>query len=185
MAPPNRAQLLAQLEAPTFSTLDAAQRRALILRDQLRYVEPHYLDANFEGVGDPEPPRFTMIEGVVHPPLTLLTLKVSAKSFDLGNVVFPEEGDMVNRVLLVVEGGRVEMRTMEALKEDGIIDSIPIHNLIAGAIVDLFKEKHEAIIMRMTFLNHARQAAYELAQRAALGNGEVRFDCEHAGEFLS
>jgi hypothetical protein len=49
-------------EAPTFYSLNKSQKRALLLRDQLRYTDAHHLDNFIEGVGDPEPPAFKRIQ---------------------------------------------------------------------------------------------------------------------------
>jgi hypothetical protein len=75
-------------EAPTFYSLNKSQKRALLLRDQLRYTDAHHLDNFIEGVGDPEPPAFKRSNGVIYPPLVMVTLKDSAAQFNLGNVRF-------------------------------------------------------------------------------------------------
>ena len=142
------------LETPTFHSLTPSQKRALILRDQLRYLDPLHLDTFLEGLEFPEPPvyRLCVSEGDkdnsvvptqrIVPPLTFVSLLPSAKVLDLGNVVFPEEGNVVVRVWLVFsddgggDGKVVQMRRGQALdmSDEGDLESVPIHGFIAGTM---------------------------------------------------
>ncbi|KAF1850851.1 uncharacterized protein K460DRAFT_240045, partial [Cucurbitaria berberidis CBS 394.84] len=167
-----------EIEAPTFNSLNKPQKRALILRDQLRYTEPRHLDTFIEGITDDEPPTYRKINGKVVPTLTLVTIKDTATRFDLGNVFFPEEDNAVHRVYLTVEDGQFEMRTEVPLpKNDANLESVPIHGFIAGGMVQMFKEKFQAIFARKDKINDARRAAYNKPQQPP-----VKF---HEGETLA
>jgi hypothetical protein len=166
------------VDTPTFNSLNKAQKRALILRDQLRFLEPHHLDTFIEGIADDEPPTYIKINGVIQPSLTFVTIKDSATIFDLGNVLLPEQGNAVHRVYLVVENGQIQMRAEEQLPlDDDVLDSVPIHGFIAKTTVALFKEKFQAIYARMNKINGARRAAYAMPNQppALIPEGEVRF----------
>jgi hypothetical protein len=155
------------IEAPIFSALNKPQKRALILRDHLRYVEPHHLDSFIQGIIDHEPPTYKKISGTIQPPLTFVTLKAEATRFDLGNVLFPEENHTVYRAQLTVEDGRIEMRTEEALPEDNAnLDSVAIHSFIAKTMVPMFRDKFQAIFTRMNRINEARRTAHKMADQA-------------------
>ncbi|KAH9872581.1 hypothetical protein J1614_004974 [Plenodomus biglobosus] len=106
-----------EIEAPTFNSLNTPQKRALILRDQLRWLEPHHLDTFIEGLANPEPPHYKKTNSITKPDLVLVTLKESASRFDLGNVIFPEEDSIVLHAYLVLEGGKIEtLSRLQALK---------------------------------------------------------------------
>lgn len=150
-----------EIEAPTFHSLNKPQKRALVLRDQLRYVEPRHLDSFIEGVTEDEPPTYRKVDGTVIPPLALVTLKPTATRFDLGNVIFPDENNAVHRVYFIVEDGRFETRTEEALpKDDAVLNSVSIHGFIAGGMFPMFKEKFQAIFARTNKINDARRMAF-------------------------
>lgn len=161
-----------------FNQLNKAQKRALILRDQLRYLDPHHLDTFIEGIADEEPPTYTKINGVVRPKLTFVTIKESGTRFDLGNVLLPEQGNAVHRVYLIVENGQIQMRAEEQLPlDDDVLDSVPIHSFIAKNTVALFKQKFQAIYTKMNKINEARRAAYAMPIQPPpmLPEGEVSF----------
>ncbi|KAF1934574.1 hypothetical protein EJ02DRAFT_439768 [Clathrospora elynae] len=152
-----------EIEAPTFNSLNKPQKRALILRDQLRFVEPRHLDTFIEGLTNDEPPTYRKINGVIQPPLNLVTFKDNATRFDLGNVLFPDENNAVHRVYLVVEDDQIQMRAEEALPLDcANLDSVAIHGFIAGTMVPMFKEKFRAIFAKMNKINEARRAAHSM-----------------------
>lgn len=71
---------------PTLSGLNKPQKRALILRDQLRYLEPAHLDIFLNGVTADEPPTYQHFNSATYPPLAQVTIKEEATSFDLGNL---------------------------------------------------------------------------------------------------
>ncbi|KAL6703129.1 hypothetical protein ACN47E_010191 [Coniothyrium glycines] len=152
------------IEAPTFNSLNKPQRRALILRDHLRFTAPHHLDSLIDGITDYEPPSYIKKSGGIQPPLRLVTIKAEGARFDLGNVLFPEENDTVHRAYLLMENGRVEMHTAEALPQDEAnLDSVAIHGFIAKTMVPMFKEKYQAVLARVNRINEARRAAHKLA----------------------
>jgi hypothetical protein len=105
--------------APVFHSLNKPQKRALMMRDSLRFVEPRHLDSYIDGIVDGEPPSYRHINGVIQPPLVKVTLKDTAARFDLGNVHFTSEPDPakngIRRAFLTVEDGRIELRTEDAL----------------------------------------------------------------------
>lgn len=155
-----------EIEAPTFHALSKPQKRALILRDQLRYTDPRHLDTFIEGITDDEPPTYKILNGIVHPPLTLVTLKDAATRFDLGNVILPKENNAVHHVYLTVEDGRFEIHTEEALEHDDTnLYSIPIHGFIANTMVPMFREKFHIILARENKINEARRAAYSMPKQ--------------------
>lgn len=164
-------------DVPTLHSLNKPQKRALILRDQLRYLEPAHLDTFLSGVTADEPPTYKNINGVVHPPLTQVTIKKDATSFDLGNVQFPEEGRGTFRTFLTVEDGRFEMRTEDPLpKDDAELGSVSIHRFVAQNMFPLFEAKYKAIHARMEKINEARRVAYNMLDHppAKFEEGEVR-----------
>jgi hypothetical protein len=167
-------------EAPTFYSLNKSQKRALLLRDQLRYTDAHHLDNFIEGVGDPEPPAFKRSNGAIYPPLVMVTLKDSAAQFDLGNVRFENDASGANgiyRAYLSVENGSIELRTEQALPADEAnLDSIPIHVFIARTMVSMFEAKFKAIWARKSQINELRQVAFEMTGQPVEGfqEGEVR-----------
>ncbi|EUC42699.1 hypothetical protein COCMIDRAFT_102806 [Bipolaris oryzae ATCC 44560] len=155
------------IAAPTFNALNKPQKRALILRDQLRFVDPQHLNGFLEGVSKNEPPTYTKVNGIIQPELTLVTLKAEATHFDLGNVLLPEEKNSVYRVHLLVENGHIDMRAEDPLpQDDDVLDSVPIHGFIAKGMVPLFRNKFHAIYSQMNKINGARRAAYDMANRA-------------------
>ncbi|KNG45107.1 hypothetical protein TW65_98124 [Stemphylium lycopersici] len=155
------------IAAPTFNSLNKPQKRALILRDQLRYVDPKHLNEFLEGVINDEPPTYTKINGVIKPELTFVTLKEKATRFDLGNVLLPENNNAIQRVYLVVDNGEIQMRAEDPLPQDeNVPDSLPIHGFIARGTVPLFREKFQAIYTRMNSINEARRAAYKMPNQA-------------------
>ncbi|KAI4678084.1 uncharacterized protein J4E88_006603 [Alternaria novae-zelandiae] len=153
--------------APTFSALNKPQKRALILRDQLRYVDPTHLNTFIEGLSNDEPPTYTRVNGVVKPDLVFVTLKEEATRFDLGNVILPEEKNAIHRIYLVVEDNQVQMHVEDPLPlEEDELDSHPIHGFIARGMLPLFKEKYQILYMRVNKINGARRAAYNMPYQA-------------------
>ena len=161
---------------PTLSCLNKSQKRALILRDQLRYLEPAHLDTFLNGVTTDEPPTYKHFNGATYPPLAQVTLKEEATSFDLGNVQFTDGDGKTYRAYLTVEGGRFEIRTEEALpKDDAELASVSIHRFVAENMLPLFKAKYKAIHARMEKINEARRVAYNMLNHppARFEDGEV------------
>ncbi|KAH7074905.1 hypothetical protein BKA63DRAFT_543594 [Paraphoma chrysanthemicola] len=158
-----------EIDAPTFNSLNKPQRRALILRDELRYVDARHLDNFIESLANPEPPTYKRINGVVYPPLTMVTLKDTATRFDLGNVHFDNDvslGTGVFRAHLTVEDGRFELRTDDPLPlDDGNISSVAIHVFIAKSMVPLFETKFKAIWARKNQINEIRQVAFNMCSQ--------------------
>lgn len=168
--------LTMNIAAPTFNALNKPQKRALILRDQLRFIDPQHLNGFLEGVSKDEPPTYKKVDGVIQPELTLVTLKAEATHFDLGNVLLAEEKNAIYRVHLVVENGHIDMRAEDPLpQDDDVLDSVPIHGFIAKGMVPLFRDKFHAIYSRINKINGARQAAYKMANQAPtlVHDGEV------------
>jgi hypothetical protein len=172
----NPTSLTMNITAPTFNALNKSQKRALILRDQLRFVDPQHLNGFLEGVSNDEPPTYIKNNGVIKPELTLVTLKEEATRFDLGNVLLPEVNNAIYRVYLVVEDGQIQMRAEDPLPQnEDVLDSLPIHGFIARGIVPLFRDKFQAIFSRMNKINEARRTAYNMANQtpASFQEGEV------------
>jgi hypothetical protein len=171
-----------EISAPTFDSLNKPQKRALILRDQLRFVEPQHLNSFIEGLSNDEPPTYTLVNGVIKPELVFVTLKEEASRFDLGNVILPEENNSVHRVYLLVEDGQVQMSAEDPLPlDENVLDSLPIHGFIARSTVPLFKKKFHTIYTRMKKINEARRAAYSMPTQAPVlfNDGEVCLSAYH------
>ena len=152
------------MDAPTLNNLNKPQKRALILRDQLRYLDQRHLDTFIEGIAHDEPPAYKRINGTVYPALVMTTLKDTATRFDLGNVHFENDVVLPNgiyRAFLTFENGRFEIRTEDALPADEAnLDSVPIHVFIAKNMVHMFEGKFKAVFARMKQVNEVRQAAF-------------------------
>jgi hypothetical protein len=164
------------LEAPTFTSLNKPQKRALVLRDQLRYVDPAHLNTFIEGITDDEPPTYTKINGVIKPDLTFVTVKEEATRFDLGNIILPDERNAIQHVYLVIDNGQIQMRAEAPLPlDDDVMESVPIHAFIAKSTVDMFRDKYFLIHMRVKKINEARRAAFNMPNLppAMFHNGEV------------
>lgn len=171
-----------EIDAPTFNSLNKPQKRALMLRDQLRYCDTRHLDSFMNGISGDEPPVFKRINGTVQPPLVMVTLKDTATSFDLGNVRFDNEEDPKNngiyRAYLTVEDGCFQLRTEDALPADEAnLDSVPIHVFIARTMVPMFETKFKAIFARKEQINVIRQVAFNRTSQQApqFQEGEVRY----------
>lgn len=155
--------------APTFQRLNESQKRALILRDELRWVDRHHLDSHIEGIGPIEPPPYKRINGTIQPPLVMVTLKDIATRFHLGNVYFDKNGNMGKgffRAYLTFENGAFELRTEEAVPlGDASYFPVPIHSFVAGNMVSLFEAKYRAILARKNQINEMRQVAFNMASQ--------------------
>lgn len=150
-----------QLQA--FDHLNRAQQRAFILRDQLKYTEPHYLDMFIEGIANPEPPVYKLVGGHVQPSFKEVKIKESAKSFDLGNVEF--KGKQVKRIILNIVNDEYNIDSAEPLHPDPKnIQSMPINYLVAQHTFPQVKAKYEAIHHRVQAINALRQHMYEEAR---------------------
>jgi hypothetical protein len=165
------------LQLPSYTHLNRAQKRIFIIRDLLKFLDPLHLDTLLEGVADPEPPNYRIINGKVSPPLTEITLKEAATQIDLGNVRFREgTRSVIRRVHLFVEDGNCEMRESEALPEkDDDLDSVPIDVYLIKSTVALFQTKHEAIVSRARQLNEVRKCSFASVQKTntRVGEGKV------------
>jgi hypothetical protein len=175
-----------ELEAPTFHSLNKPQKRALMLRDQLRWTDTHHLDTFISEVSEPEPPTYRRINGTVFPPLVLVTLHPAATRYDLGNVHFDtasEQGPAgIYRAYLTVEDGSFELRTEDALPaEEGNLESVPIHIFIAKTMVAMFETKFKAIWARKNQINGIRRVAFDVASKAPMVEefraGQVSYLC--------
>jgi len=164
-------------DVPTLACLNKPQKRALILRDQLRYLEPPHLDTFLDGITTDEPPTYKSVNGAVYPSFEQVTIKEEATRFDLGNVQFPEEGGATFHAYLTVEDGRFEMRTEDALpRDDADLASVAIHRFVAENMFPLFKTKYKAVHARMEKINEARRVAYNMLSHppAKFEDGKVR-----------
>jgi hypothetical protein len=155
------------VEAPTFHSLNKPQKRALMLRDRLRYIDNKHLESFISSLSENEPPNYKRINGTVQPPLVLAILKPTAIRYDLGNVHFDsnEHGPPgIYRAYLTVEDGSFELRTEDAIPADEAnLESVPIHIFIAKTMVSMFETKFKAIWTRMKQINDIRQVAFDMA----------------------
>lgn len=167
--------------APTFHGLNKVQKRTLVLRDQLRWLDPRHLDTFMEGLSEYEPPAYKRINGKVVPPLVMITLKEHATRFDIGNVEFvPQDRPItpgIYHAFFTVENGAFEMRREEGMPQhDAVLESLPIHSFIAKDMRPLFEIKFNAIWARMKQINEMRQVAYNMVENEPVGEfvqGEV------------
>jgi hypothetical protein len=157
------------MEAPTFHSLNKPQKRALMLRDRLRYTDNRHLESFISGISDNEPPNYKRINGTVQPPLVMVALKPSTSRYDLGNVHFDsnEHGPPgIYRAYLTVEDGSFELRTEDAIPADEAnLESVPIHIFIAKTMVPMFETKFKAIWKRLKQINDIRQIAFDMAEK--------------------
>ena len=168
----------AQLQA--FDHLNRAQQRAFILRDQLKYTDPRYLDMFINGIANPEPPLYKAINGTVQPPLKAVTIKEEAKSFDLGNVEFKNK--QVKRIILNVVNDEYNIDADEPLPPDSRnIQTVPINYLVAQSTLPQVKAKYEAIHDRVQAINQLRRHMFDEARRkpekplTRFKDGKVRY----------
>lgn len=154
---------LAPVQLEAFNHLNRAQKRAFILRDQLKYTEPHHLDIFIDGICNPEPPAYKRTGSGMQPPYVAVTIKESAKSFDLSNVELKNK--QIKRIILKFVGDQFEIHDAEEIpKDDNNIDSIPINYMVARSMLPQFKAKIEAIHGRIQVINEMRQHMYEEAR---------------------
>lgn len=161
--------IMDMVNAPTLNSLNKPQKRALIMRDQLRFETEHRLDDFIQGIAPIEPPAYKSINGTVYPALEQVTLKDIATRFYLGNVHFENDASLGNGIYqayLTFEDGRFEIRTAEALPvdEDNLY-SVPIHAFIAKNMVPMFEDKFKAIHKRVQQINEVREAAFKSAEK--------------------
>lgn len=142
--------------------LSPGQRRVVLLRDQLRYLDPAHLDTFLVGLEEPEPPAYKNTNEGVQPPLIRVAISASITRFDLGNV--ESETELV-RVHLTFENGAFGWIESEALPVDGgNPDAVPIQKFLTRDIVRLHKVKFTAIYNRAVTFNTARFSAFDDAR---------------------
>jgi hypothetical protein len=147
----------------SFEHMNRAQKRAFILRDQLKYEEEQHLDVFIDGICNPEPPRYRRTSNGVQPPYEQVTIKHSTTRFDLGNVEFSDKS--VRRVFLVCVGNSYEMHESDAISPDeDNFNSVPLNYYVAQNIMPSFKKKYEAIYARVQRINDVRQHMWEQAR---------------------
>jgi hypothetical protein len=158
-------------DLPSISHMNRPQKRTLILRDQLKFLDTKHLDTFLTGIGDPEPPNYKVVNGKLHPPFAEIVLKEGATQLDLGNVQFTKnEREWVSRVHLVIAQGKCEMSESDALPiKDDDLNSVSIHAFLVEQMIPLFMKKYEAIDTRKRSLNELRQVA-----RGALSQQKIR-----------
>jgi len=171
-----------ELDAPTLSSLNTSQTRALVLRDHLRWLDPVHLDSFLEGILPVEPPAYNRINSTVYPALSMVTLKDTANRYDLGNIYMANDDVLPHDIyhgFLTNENGRIEIRTEEAMPaDDADLATVPIHFFVGRNMSDLFRDKCNAIFARMSMVNGVRQAAYKSVNQPPLQllEGEVSTD---------
>ncbi|KAL1608363.1 hypothetical protein SLS60_003304 [Paraconiothyrium brasiliense] len=147
----------------TFKHMNRAQKRAFILRDQLKYDEEQHLDMFIDGIRNPEPPRFKRTSSGVQPPCEDVTINHSTTRFDLGNVEFQDKS--IRRVYLACIGDSYEMHESDPITPDeDDFNSVPLNYYVAQKIMPAFKKKNEAIYARVQRINDMRRHAYEQAR---------------------
>ncbi|KAF2676752.1 hypothetical protein K458DRAFT_379492, partial [Lentithecium fluviatile CBS 122367] len=165
-------------ELPSVAHMNRPQKRALILRDQLKYLEIKHLDTFLDGISDPEPPNYKLVNGKLLPPFEEVKLREGVHRFDVGNVQFVDgQRERVSRVHFMVDNGNCELSESDALPEvDEDLNSVPIHVFIVKQMIPLFVKKYEAIEARKRTLNDLRKAARNgpRQERIRINAGKVR-----------
>lgn len=151
------------MQLESYGHMNRAQKRAFILRDQLKYTELHHLDVFLEGIGNPEPPAYKRTSSGIHPPYSEVTIKDSAKVFDLGNVELKTKG--ISRIVLKVVNTEFRILDEEMIpKDESNFESVPISYMVVYSMLPQFKSKYEAIYSRMLAINELRRHAFEEAR---------------------
>lgn len=154
--------LLDESQLMSFEHMNRAQRRAFILRDQLKYDEEQHLNVFIDGIRSTEPPRYKRTSSGVQPAYEEVTIKQSTTRFDLGNVEFSDKS--VRRVHLACVGDSYEMHESDAISPDeDDFNSVPLNYYVAQKIMPSFKKKYEAIYARVQRINDMRRHVYEQA----------------------
>jgi hypothetical protein len=139
------------------SYLNAAQNRAQTIKEELKRRDIDHLHSFIDGISDPEPPNYRKINGIVQPPLTMVTLKEGASNYHVGNVRFGEEDNDIQDVTLGVNTGEVEIHLNDALPEDSRNPlSVPVLDAVIVDLVPLWAEKYKAIKERVMQINDVR-----------------------------
>ncbi|KAJ4302854.1 ATPase of 26S proteasome regulatory subunit 4 [Kalmusia sp. IMI 367209] len=155
--PPTEAQM------EVIAHLNRGQKRAFLLRDQLRYLEPQHLDTFLGDIAKPEPPSYRRTSSGVQPPFAEVFILDKATSFDLSNVELKDKS--VRRVHLTYEAGVYEWRESEPLpRDEDNLDTVPMNVYVARDMIKLFQTKYEAIHERMQSVNETRRYMFEAAK---------------------
>lgn len=153
----------------TLFDLSVPQTRALVLRDELKWTDHEGVHKLIEGISSTEPPRYQRINGVVQPPLVMVTLKEKATRFPLGNVYFDGNANLAKGVYiayLTLENGVIQIRFEGAAPlVNGGYDPVPIHSFVAHNMVGLFQAKFLAASARRDQINAMRQVAFDMASQ--------------------
>lgn len=147
---------------PSYAYLNRAQRRAFVLRDNLKYLDSPHLDTYILGIERPEPPNYRSINGKTEPAFSEVTLKKDAKKLDLGNVRFHErDRTFIKRAFLIIDAGNCELKETQPLAQsDDDLLSVPIEAYSVESTVPLFLAKYAAIEARRHQINELRRAAF-------------------------
>lgn len=164
-----------------FDSLSEPQKRAVKLRDKLKYMKADHLDGYINGLGHHEPPNYRFVDGRMQPCFIEVTLLEEANRFDLGNVLFSDEIDgtqTIRRAYFFMEGCCVKMRTLKRLPllEENL-ESLPIYACIVKDMEPLFEAKYRVLQARVDRFNAIRRAAHNFAylQEACGRTEEVRY----------
>ncbi|CAI6333397.1 unnamed protein product [Periconia digitata] len=154
-------------DLPSYAHLNRAQKRAFILRDKLKFLDPHHLDTFIAGIESPEPPNYRNINGKTEPAFEEVTLTKDAKRLDLGNVRFHErDRTFIKRSYLVIDAGNCELKETKALPQDeGNLLCVPIEAYSVESTVPLFLAKYQAIEARRHQINEVRRSAFSGAEK--------------------
>ena len=151
------------LQLESYGHMNRAQKRALMMRDQLKYNEVHHLDVFLEGISNPEPPAYKRTSSGIHPPYEEVTIKDSAKSFDAGNVELRTKE--IARIVLKVSNDEFLIVNEEMIPKDkNNLQSVPVNYMVVYSMLPHFKSKYEAIYSRMLAINELRRHAFEEAR---------------------
>lgn len=149
-----------EVDLPHYEHMNRAQRRAFLLRDQLKYEEDSHLDAFIAGICSPEPPQYRRTSSGIQPPYKEVTIKQNTTRFDLGNVEFEDKS--VRRVYLACVEDSFEMHELKPLSEDeDAFNAVPINYHVAQHIMPVYQKKYEAIYARVQRINAMRKHLYE------------------------
>ncbi|KAH7117001.1 hypothetical protein B0J11DRAFT_593104 [Dendryphion nanum] len=143
------------------SHLNKSQLRALQISEEFKNLSREHLLTFVNGISNPEPPHYQMIDGQISPSLELVTLKVGAIQYDFGNVQFCKSSE-VNQVKIVYENRSVNQHLGKPYQGDDKANPsiVPILDDVYIDLVYLWKAKYDAIMLLMYQTNDIRRYAH-------------------------
>ena len=138
-----------------------AQARYASLLDDLTALHPAHLHSFIDGIQNPEPPHYELINGKVQPTLQPVTLERGCNCYDFGNIQFSNDSAIV-RVEVVIENGSVEafMKDPYDVNDKDNPHAAVLPDSLFLELVEKFKDKFEAIALLTRRINETRAFAF-------------------------